>query len=419
MTSDNLVLRLPVELWCTIVIYSVQNDQESRSVLRAVSRAFRDTVDSISNLWTSIAFEQKVNFTDLSRARYLLPKSGILPLSVKVTVPSDVDPDETLDLVRLLSLYVSRFHELWLIVPYHDYAPLLLTEIGESRPAPLLSSLRVSVDDDDDTLTDWDSPDAIDLRNIFHPAPRLRVVEIPSTFVPMRRAIPFFSSTPTLVVDANQFGSYLRVSRLAHLISRMPRLTEFVYRCEFTHPISILEQIPAIFAPRLTSAWVNVPGGGLDILCRLRAPRLNTLTLCGIPELDLDPSIYPMQEYMSFYLLRDIRRLAGNFRSLTRLDLISIKLPMADASYPWLFGGGFPSLKMLFIGCSAIADEVLASCRPRNLKTLELFGCLEVTGIGLLAFASECEEDFQLSVTMCPGVSRGDLDIISQLIKVV
>ena len=418
MTSGDLVLRLPLELWCTIVIYSVQNGLVSRSVLRAVSRAFRDTVDSISKLWTSIAFRDKSDFTDLSRARFLLPKSGVLPLSVKITVPSDVPLEETTDLARLLSSYVSRFRGLWLTVPFHDYCPHLVTEMGKSRPAPLLITLHVNVDDDDDTYTDWDSPFPIDFQNVFHPAPRLRTVEIPSTFIPVRGVIPFYAPTFTLIVDANQFGSYQRVARTAHLIRSMPRLTSFVYKCEFTHPIST-EEVPTVSAPHLASVWVNAPGGGLDILCRLEAPRLNSIRLCGVPELDLDSIVHPWQEFMSRSLLRDIRRLADNFQSVTRLDLVSIALPTPDVSYPWIFDGGFPSLKVLHIGCSVIADDTLALCRPRRLKTLELFGCLELTGIGLLAFAASCEANFEVSVTLCPGISRGDLTTVARLIKVV
>ena len=413
-TGSNATVKLPVEIWSRVFIFSVGDDDRSLQAIVCVNHTFRTIADTTPQLWTKITFDEEAHFTDLLRARRLLQKSGALPLQIDIDIP-DLDPlGDTQPLAKLLREEVARFQTLKISTFTQHRLDTFLSEMGRDQPAPYLERINITCEGED--LQETDSNDLTGfqiehdtLRTLFQPSPRLAHADLPAYLLPLDDSLPMLSTVHDLTIDANHFGDDPHIDRILNILPHVPLLRLFDYRGLCIASEDHHNARPFVSTPSLLSATVAAPGTGLDILCRLNAPNIRQICLTGGYMDPVDSSFTVC-----------LRWLTQHMSSITVLELSDIVMHDPISVYPWLFSSeAFPALQVLALRDGDITDEVLQRCRPStSLRRLELCTCGHVTLAGLLPFVEGCDKSFELLVHSCIHVPANDDTPLSNHVKV-
>jgi hypothetical protein len=154
----------------------------------------------------------------------------------------------------------------------------------------------------------------------------------------------------------------------------------------------------------------------LHLINHLDAPKLTTVHLSGIL---IAHGVAP-EISQNIEMTLEIRPgdMTQTLQSITRLELVRIRLYDQHLFYPSIFCGAFPALRDLHLAWTVLESGVLPLCQPCTLRSLELHRCGGVTGADLLNFAEGGSRDFELSIGECPDVSNDDINKIAAVIKV-
>ena len=402
---------LPTELWSRIFTISVKDDLRTLPTLLAVNHTFQSIANQTPQLWSRLVFEFKDGEIDIPYARARLRRSGILPLDIRIHGLETVHPTR---LAKLLRKRVGRIRTLEVNVPSYEIAEKILAIMGRRKPAPLLERLHIFYNDA--TLFDsfgFETPE-LSLQGIFRPAPRLINISLPADPLPSFESLPLFSMVKTITLDTDISVLEFSLHDVVTFLSNIPLLESFTFKGVDDEWESANLHNESV--PRLLSVDVTVPGYGLEMLRHLEAPLLTRMRLDGRRSFQLD-----WNHSMATVLARALTELSAESPLITRLELVSIKLPESRIDYQWILSGGaFPSLQSLRLEATDITDDALRHCirLSNNLKRLELWACQGVTGSGLLQFVQGCGEDFELLLDSCPNVTPEDIATLSNVVKV-
>ena len=404
--------RLPTELWSRIFIASVKDDLRTLPTLLAVNYTFQSIANQTPQLWSRLVFEFKGGEVDIRYACVRLQRSGILPLDIRIYGLDTVHPTR---LALRLRKQVARIRTLEVNVPSCRIAREILSIIGRNKRAPLLERLHIFYNDE--TVYHSSVFPQLSLQDIFHPAPRLINISLPSNPVPSLESVSLFSNVKTITLDTAISVVYFFLDYILEFLSCIPLLENFTFKgVENRH--NNWEPLDSHYesTPRLLFVDVTVPGYGLDILYHLKAPALTRIRLDGRRPFKLN-----WDHTMAAGLARALTELSTNSPLIARLELVSTKLPESRYDYRWIFSGdAFPSLQSLRLEATDITDDALRRCTrlSNNLKRLELWACQGITGSGLLQFVQGCGEDFELLLDSCPNVTPEDIATLSSVVKV-
>lgn len=371
----------------------------------------------VSQIWRRVAastnlvvFNEKKQFGDLERTRLML--SGDQALDVQINVSTEVKFAPRT--AKLLREHVSRIQTLNIRVPTDETAVTLVSAIGEGNSAPLLERLDIHLEQEDSNYY----PKFISLPNSFYPCPRLRHLTIPGIPLPVPTA-PHFKSLTSLTIDATPFYYAMDLEGVLDILDSTKELQHFAYLGQDVFNYFRLKSRD-ISMPHLVSANVSVPGCGLDIFCKLDAPRLTNVLFDGWRKERF------AEEWVSTLtapISKSLRILSERSRNLTHLELRSTQMYKPSDDYDWLMSyDAFGRLEVLRLYATDIADSNLQFVGKYglvSLKRLELLACKGVSGDGILKFAKTRKQDFELLIDACPGVKPKDLTELRKWVKVL
>jgi hypothetical protein len=377
-------------------------------------RTLRDTDASSSPRRVVVCRPE--HFSDISQVSSQLSDSDNVSLDVRVKLFPDTEPDNARRVGALLREHLSRFRSLDISVPTQDDAEMLVSSIGHSKPAPLLESLQVKVEQPLNDPVDCFAA----LADAFHPSPLLTHLTIPSIPLP-EMTIPHYCTVTSLTIDSTQGLWDIELAKILDLIESMPHLQSFTFLCydNFSYTDTSRFDHPRVVpGPNLLHVDVSAPGCGLDILRALSAPKLTNLRLDGYRPEDYqeDPT-----ESLTEPIPVSLRRVSERSPSLKHLELHSTVTHNPLEDYAWLFSNGaFPHLEVLRLDAADISDESLLTGvgHKLQLKRLELLNCKEVSGSALVRFVTGRSKEFVLLLENCPSVAQEDIASLSKIVTV-
>ena len=394
MTRETL--DLPAELWGNVFTCSFQVDPYSRQNLTCVNHRFNAIACATPQLWTRLYFTRSHHCRDLELTRTLLQRAGCLPLDVYVSSHYFAAP-----LAELLGEYASRFRFLQVRALDALDVGILLSLIGQNRPAPLLEHLSL--------LCEHKTPNTPILTNVLHPCPRLTSLTTTLSMVPSIGPPSLFSTITSFILDTgvSRFTEEAQEGVRA-LLSQMPHLQVFKLSADAEHGYNLtlfLDSNRSLYpVPQLYSVEAMVNNYSIQTITRMYAPLLQSVKLNSNPHLDLDDDTVPgmfCRWISSASVYGVLRHLSKTSPLITHLELNFMCTITPVDSFSWIFGGeGFPFLEVLSLQSAFDLDNIaLPQCTPSPaLRRLELLNYQKLPGNALIDFGKRCSRDFQLKI---------------------
>ena len=403
---------IPVEVWSEIFAFSCDYEIRSLHTLALVSHSFRNIINATPQLWETSFEIGKRELADMGRVQFLMRKSGALPLQITINPPACLSAEEMKEVGEKLNEMVPRFEVVTLVVYDYWLMRTLMDAMTRDRSALLLEEYQIFA------IAATPDENAIALRDIFHPSPRLVDVKLPPELIPCSMAppSPFFFAITKISIQNRRVDPTFFLDRLLKLLTNMPVLEEFSYASkdhlssfpppDLDHPIT----------PRLRSVKLRSPGLGMDTICLLRAPCLREVHInadCQYPDIH-----YVKRRSYAEYLKDRLHRLSCTATTVTTLTLHGCEF--LDFEYTQLLQGElFSNLECLVLWVADIADEILGGCRPGGkLRRLELHECNNLTYDGALPFVERCSKDFELIIIACWGLRIEDVRMLARYVEV-
>jgi len=368
-------------------------------------------------LWTRLVLRRRSHFADLKYAQLYLLNSGTLPIDIHITLPEDVDENEIEGVSDLLRGQISRFRSFDLRVRIRDELEGFIYFIAKDRPAPLLESLELRVQECTpcDTVVGF-----VSLLDAFTPAPCLTCVEIQGW--PFLEPFPQLSNITSLTIDSMTLDC-VKIHQVIAFLCSTPSLEHFVYKGHgiSNHTIRNLNdpRVQVVHLPNLVTVDVTAPGSGGDVLCHINAPALRDARLDGF----CLHNFKTWERVPNESLTQIVFLLSTRSRNLRRLTLEHTEFLETPGGFETIFDDlSFPQLEEVLLIATDITDEALMKGARRNLglKRLELRYCDGVMGTGFLEFVQRRGSDFSLSLQHCGNlnITQEEIEAISEMIKV-
>jgi len=193
----NNMVHFNCDILSLIFIEVLHTGSSSLLTLGLVKRAWYEIAWRTPQLWTRLVLNRKSHFTNLEYAQLYLQKSGTLPMDIHIALPDDVDVNEMEGVADLLHGQTSRFRSFDLHSQIRRELEEFFFLMAEGRPAPLLESLKLTVQ----SCTPCDTVFYfVSLLTAFTPAPRLSHIEIPGW--PLPKPFPRLPNVTSFIVDS-------------------------------------------------------------------------------------------------------------------------------------------------------------------------------------------------------------------------
>ena len=407
------MVHLNCDILSLIFIEALHTGSSSVSTLGLVKRAWYEIARRTPQLWTRLVLNRKSHFTNLKYAQLYLRKSCTLPIDIHIALPDDVDLNEMQGVAGLLHNQTTRFRSFDFHSPTRHELEEFIFLMAEGRPAPLLESLKLTVQ----SCTPYDTVCYfVYLLTAFTPAPRLAHIEIPGW--PLQNPFPRLPNMTSFIMDSMSLD-FIPIDEVISFLSSTPALRHFVYKGRGQSAKIVADFDYVVHLPDLVTVDVTAPGSGADILCLINAPALMVARLDGFRELNFE-ELY--ERFPPKSLTETVLILSRRSRNLRRLTLEYMELLDIPGCFEVIFNEKFfPRLEEVVLIATGITDEALMNAgKNSGLKRLKMRGCEWVTGTRLLEFVRHRGSDFSLSLQGCRNlnVTQEDMNAISEMITV-